>query len=147
MFIVQMCIFKDKLMCEVRKIANISTVVKTKQGISACTSPTIKNKAGIQVLPNMMRRVLMSIWSVVCLQMCWTACLIWCQDDRQINKTKSTRMPVLEYLESSSIDKANLRDLIAVIGLVILLKLDSNRLFFSPCDLEIWWMTPKNNSW
>ena len=30
-------------------------------------------------------------------------------------------------------------------GLVILLKLDSNHRFFSPCDLEIWWMTPKNN--
>ena len=30
-------------------------------------------------------------------------------------------------------------------GLVILLKLDSlNRRFFSLCDLEIWWMTPKN---
>ena len=40
-------------------------------------------------------------------------------------------------------NKANLRDLIAVTGLVILLKLDSNCQFFSPCDLEIWWMTPK----
>ena len=39
-------------------------------------------------------------------------------------------------------DKANLRDLIAATVLVILLKLDSNRRFFSPCDLEIWWMTP-----
>ena len=38
----------------------------------------------------------------------------------------------------------NLRDLIAATGLVILLKLDSNRRFFSPCDLEIWWMTSKN---
>ena len=42
-------------------------------------------------------------------------------------------------------EKANLRDLIAATGLVILLKLDLNRRFFSPCDLEIWWMTPKNN--
>ena len=43
-------------------------------------------------------------------------------------------------------DKANLRDLIAATGLVILLKLDSNRWFFSLCDLEIfWWMTLKNN--
>ena len=41
--------------------------------------------------------------------------------------------------------KANLRDLIAATGLVILLKLDSNRRFFSPCDLEIRWMTLKNN--
>ena len=43
------------------------------------------------------------------------------------------------------INKVNFRDLIAATGLVILLKLDSNRRFFSPCDLEIWWMTPKNN--
>ena len=43
------------------------------------------------------------------------------------------------------INKANLRDLIAATGLEILLKLDSNHRFFSPCDLEIWWMTSKNN--
>ena len=43
------------------------------------------------------------------------------------------------------IDKANLRDFIPAIGLVILLKLYSDRRFFSPCDLEIWWMTPQNN--
>ena len=42
-------------------------------------------------------------------------------------------------------NKANLRDLIAATGLVILLKLDLNHQFFSPCDLEIWWMTLKNN--
>ena len=42
-------------------------------------------------------------------------------------------------------NKANLRDLIAATGLVILLKLDLNRRFFSLCDLEIWWMTFKNN--
>ena len=40
-------------------------------------------------------------------------------------------------------NKANLMDLIAATGLVILLKLDSNHWFFSPCDTEIWWMTPK----
>ena len=34
--------------------------------------------------------------------------------------------------------------MIAATGLVILLKLDSNRWFFSPCDLEIPWMTSKN---
>ena len=44
-----------------------------------------------------------------------------------------------------TLNKANLRDLIAATGLVILLKLDWNHPFFSPCDLEIWWMTPKNN--
>ena len=41
--------------------------------------------------------------------------------------------------------KANLRDLIAATGLVILLKLDWNHRFISPCDLEIWWMISKNN--
>ena len=44
-----------------------------------------------------------------------------------------------------TLNKANLRDLIAATGLVISLKLDLNRRFFSPCDLEIWWMTQKNN--
>ena len=38
-------------------------------------------------------------------------------------------------------NKANLRDLIAATGLMILLKLDSNHRFFSPCDPEIWRMT------
>ena len=37
------------------------------------------------------------------------------------------------------------RDLRAATGLVILLKLDSDRWLFSPCDLQIWWITPKNN--
>ena len=42
-------------------------------------------------------------------------------------------------------NKANLRDLIAATGLVMLLKLSSNRRFFGPCDLDIWRMTSKNN--
>ena len=42
-------------------------------------------------------------------------------------------------------NKANLRDFIAATGLVIFLKFDPNNRFFSPCDLEIWWMTSKNN--
>ena len=40
-------------------------------------------------------------------------------------------------------NKSNLKYLIAATGLVILLKLDSNRWFFSPCDLQIWWMPSK----
>ena len=44
-----------------------------------------------------------------------------------------------------SANKANLRDLIAATGLVILLKFDPNHRFFSPFDLEIWWMTLENN--
>ena len=49
------------------------------------------------------------------------------------------------HISSLDYNKANLRDLIAATGLVILLKLDLHRRFFSLCDLEIWWMTPKNN--
>ena len=45
-----------------------------------------------------------------------------------------------------SLNKANMRDLIAATGPVILLKLDSNHQLFSPCDFEIWGMTSKNNS-
>ena len=41
-------------------------------------------------------------------------------------------------------NKANLRDLIAATGLIILLKLESNCQLFSPCDLGIWWVTLKN---
>ena len=59
------------------------------------------------------------------------------------------KIPKCGYIEHGfklrfMFNKANLRDLIAATGLVILLKLDSNRRFFSPCDLENWWMTPKN---
>ena len=43
-------------------------------------------------------------------------------------------------------NKANLRDLIVATGLIILLKLDSNSQFSSPCDLEVWSMTSKNNT-
>ena len=52
---------------------------------------------------------------------------------------------LLIHWNDININKANLRDFIATTGLVNLLKLDSNGRFFSPCDLEIWWMTPKNN--
>ena len=41
--------------------------------------------------------------------------------------------------------KANLRDLIAATGLVMLLKLDSNHWFFILYHIEIRWMTSKNN--
>ena len=44
-----------------------------------------------------------------------------------------------------TLNKANLRDLIAATGLVILLQFDPNHWFFSRCDLEIWYMTSKNN--
>ena len=40
---------------------------------------------------------------------------------------------------------ANLRDLIAATGLVILLKTGFKSSIFGPCNIEIWWMTLKNN--
>ena len=58
---------------------------------------------------------------------------------------KVDRSRLRDTLRHHLVKKANLRDLIAATGLVILLKLDLNRRFYSPCDLEIWWMTPKNN--
>ena len=53
-----------------------------------------------------------------------------------------TRRTIIHYI----LNKANLRDLIAATGLVILLKLDLNHRFFSPCDLEMWWMTKKKTN-
>ena len=54
---------------------------------------------------------------------------------------------LVEVLEDGNMtkNKANLRDLIAATGLVILLKLDFNHSFFILHDLEIRWMTSKNN--
>ena len=61
-------------------------------------------------------------------------------------KIKTWQFSFSEYKFDDAVsNKANLRDLIAMTGQVILLKLDINRRFFSPCDLEISWMTPKNN--
>ena len=56
----------------------------------------------------------------------------------------SVKAFVMEVYCGAHVNKANLRDLIAATGLLILLKLDSNRRFFSLCGLEIWWMTSKN---
>ena len=56
-----------------------------------------------------------------------------------------TNMTAAMVVHASCFNKANLRDLIAATGLVISLKFDSNRPFFSSCDLENWWMTSKNN--
>ena len=42
-------------------------------------------------------------------------------------------------------NKAKLRDFIAVTGLLILPKLDSKHWLFGLYDIEIWWMTSKNN--
>ena len=69
------------------------------------------------------------------------ACLWFGVSDFPASNTVFSRR---RQLVSFRFNKANLRDFIAGTGLVFLLKFDSNRRFFSPCDLEIWWMTSKN---
>ena len=59
-----------------------------------------------------------------------------------IVRTPSTHDQAPRFIKN----KANLRDLIAATGLVILLKFDPIHRFFSLCDLEIWCMTLKNNT-
>ena len=61
------------------------------------------------------------------------------------NKNITVLNLLAKLLWSPVKNKANLRDLIAATGLVILLKFHPNRRFFVPCDLEIWWMTLENN--
>ena len=61
-----------------------------------------------------------------------------------VSGTKCPQINQLSY-QGWSQTRQILRDLIAATGLAILLKLDLNRWFFSLCDLEIWWMTQKNN--
>ena len=51
----------------------------------------------------------------------------------------------LTILRLCVMNKASLRNLISATSLVILLKLDPNRQFFSPCDLIIWRLTFENN--
>ena len=83
---------------------------------------------------------------------CWQFCGIPCSSiflrmhEMSLMKINCSTMVYFEqfYINLNN-NKENLRDLIAVTGLVILLKLDSNLWIFSPCDLEIWWMTLKNN--
>ena len=53
--------------------------------------------------------------------------------------------PVKKRLAYIWQNKADLWDLIAATGRVILLKLDSNSRFISPGDLKIYWMTSKHN--
>ena len=86
------------------------------------------------------------------LKLCASFCSHWWIQTGVTVQKRPTRVKFDNFLEpcdleiwQMTLNRANLRDLIAVAGLVILLKLDSNHQFFSPCDLEIWWMTPKNN--
>ena len=64
---------------------------------------------------------------------------------RYMNIEDVSKCTVPQSCLYKGINKANLRDLIAATGLVILLKLDLNCRFFSLCDLEILWTTPENN--
>ena len=68
---------------------------------------------------------------------CWIKFILYIQIIRHCLKAIS--------YNGVSLNKANLRDLIAATGLVILLKFDPNHRFFVPCDLEIWWMALENN--
>ena len=67
--------------------------------------------------------------------------MVCCLMARSQYQNKSCPQKITQIISN----KAYLRDLIAATGLVILLELDSNRQFFSPCDLEFRWMTLKNN--
>ena len=67
-----------------------------------------------------------------------------CKKECMWNKIYSNK-PLSPHVIRHKYNNAYLRDLTAATGLVILFKLDSNQRFFSLCDLEIWWMTPKNN--
>ena len=73
----------------------------------------------------------------------------WVSKWIKINQSPLSFIQIPRFMPSLAskciLNKANLRDLIAAPGLIILVKLDSNRRFFTPCDLEIWWMTPHNN--
>ena len=64
-------------------------------------------------------------------------------DRRTDGETQLTTITL--RLKRPRVNKAYLRDLRAATGLVILLKVDSNHLLISMCDLEIWWMTSENN--
>ena len=96
--------------------------------ISQCTSPILYNApVSYPKMHHYDYLVLLPQWFMI---MSWHGS-VW-------------RFPIFKN-DSLIYNKANLRDLIAATSLVILLKLDLNRRFFSLCDLEIWRMTLKNN--
>ena len=87
--------------------------------------------------------------------------LLFSKVSRQISRSRETKnnwafpdcnsswqlffKAIRQILSLHGTNKANLRDLIAETGLVILLKLDSNHWFSSHYDIEIRWMTWKTN--
>ena len=78
-------------------------------------------------------------WGPDCRKWLFSAfkCGIWTPHSPVLIKISAVKRP----LNQLTVNKANLRDLIAATSLIILLTLDSNNRFFSQCDLEIWWMT------
>ena len=66
---------------------------------------------------------------------------VWRQGALAQTGSTSIIIPLMAWNINYINNKANLRDLIAATGLVILLKFDPNHRFFSPYDLEIWCMT------
>ena len=79
-------------------------------------------------------------WPVICS----VPCHYLTQWELIVHRTLVNEFSEIDLSESYA-NKANLRDLIAATGLVILLKFDPNHRFFVPCDLEIWWMALENN--
>ena len=74
-------------------------------------------------------------------------CLVnWKLYSSDVNSVRFTfsKISYIKLIEFTG-NKANLRDLIAATGLVILLKYGSNCQSFCPWNLEIWRMTLKNN--
>ena len=71
--------------------------------------------------------------------------MLFCFLKSYIFKIVSWSYLIISQYISTNKSKANLRDLTAVTGLVILFQADPNCWFFGLCDLEIWWTTSKNN--
>ena len=121
------------------------TIIGSDNGLSpGCCQAIIWTNAGILLIGHLetnSNQILFKIHTFLCIHS--SKCIWKCL---QNGSNFISGLNVLNLILSSGlINKANLRDLIAATSLVILLKLDLNRWFFSPCDLEIWWMTPKNN--
>ena len=85
-------------------------------------------------------------------KLCASFCNHWCIETWVTVRKRPIWVKFDDFLEPCDLEiwrmtlnKANLRDLIAASSLVILLKFDPNHLIFSPFDLEIWCMTSKND--
>ena len=101
----------------------------------------------VDVKPHILWFLRLLVWRNVCrLIDLWQLLPLICLWHTYAENTYTEDTNILRYCKNTEVNNwANLRDLIAATGLVILLKLDANRQFSSLCDLEIWWMTSKNN--